>query len=118
MKIKYLDDNHYLFGNKGAVWSDKIHIWESGNFSTTMCGTPGLSSNWAAIEEKEEAGCPECITKFLEAKKEVYDAKVAEVDHLPGEIISFSDWLEFKTHMSREQIAKMITIWKLELDNR
>jgi len=69
MKIHYLDRTHYLFGNKGAVWSNKIHIIDSkAEGYGTMCGTPTLSSNWAAINElTEEHGlCPECKAKYDE----------------------------------------------------
>ena len=57
-----LSSNQYLFGNKGAVWSNKVHIAQSGD-ATTLCGTPMLSSNWARIEGVSEAGCPECLAK-------------------------------------------------------
>ena len=70
MKIHYLDNKHWLFGNKGACWSNKIHICKSGDSgSGTMCGTPTLSSNWAALYEyTEDHGlCPKC--------KELYDAE-------------------------------------------
>lgn len=57
-----LSSNQYLFGNKGAVWSNQVHIAQSGN-ATTLCGTPMLSSNWARIEGVEVAGCPVCLAK-------------------------------------------------------
>lgn len=57
-----LSSNQYLFGNKGAVWSNQVHIAQSGD-TTTLCGTPMLSSNWARIEGVEVAGCPECLAK-------------------------------------------------------
>ena len=70
MKIHYLDAKNYLFGNKGAVWSNAIHIANSGQH-TTRCGTPMLSSNWAAINElTEEHGlCPECKKSYDEDNK-------------------------------------------------
>lgn len=54
---------YYLFGNKGAVWSNKVHIAQSGS-PVTLCGTPMLSSNWASINGVKEAGCPECLAKL------------------------------------------------------
>ncbi len=62
MNIKELKSIYYLFGNKGAVWSNKVHIAQSGD-AVTLCGTPMLSSNWASIEGVKEAGCPKCLAK-------------------------------------------------------
>jgi hypothetical protein len=62
MNIKELKTIYYLFGNKGAVWSNKVHIAQSGS-PVTLCGTPMLSSNWASIEGVKQAGCPECLAK-------------------------------------------------------
>ena len=67
MAIKYLENGHYLFGNKGAVWSGSAHIAKSGQ-STTLCGTPMLSSNHVAFNEIQEPGCKECITIYKEKK--------------------------------------------------
>jgi hypothetical protein len=67
MKTSELKSNFYMFGNKGAVWSNKAHIAQSGIFSgTTLCETPMLSTNWARIEEVKEIGCPECLAKYKE----------------------------------------------------
>jgi hypothetical protein len=60
MKQGELKANQYLYGNKGAVWSDEVHIAE-GSSSTTLCGVPMLSNNWAQIEGIDHAGCSECI---------------------------------------------------------
>lgn len=60
MKIEYLDKEHYLYGNKGACWSNQVHIAKSG-INGTLCGTPMLATNWAAHWGKDEPGCPECI---------------------------------------------------------
>lgn len=68
MKIHHLDSTHYLFGNKGALWSKAAHIANSGD-SLTLCGTPMLSSNWIAIEEVTEAGCEKCIEIWQENSK-------------------------------------------------
>jgi hypothetical protein len=69
MSLKWLDDKHYLYGNKGCVWSKKAHIAESGfNNPGTLCGTPMLATNWVALEGIQEPGCPECI--------EIYNKKL------------------------------------------
>ena len=62
---KDLNKDEYIFGNKGSVWSDEIHIGVSGT-STTICGTPMLSSNWASIEKIKHASCPRCLDKRKE----------------------------------------------------
>lgn len=64
---------HYMFGNKGAVWSNEVHLSKSG-LSTTLCGTPMLSSNWARIEEVKEIGCPKCIELYNNSKNELNHA--------------------------------------------
>ena len=53
----------YLFGNKGAVWSNAAHLSKSG-LSTTLCGLPMLSTNWARIEGVTEIGCAKCIAVY------------------------------------------------------
>lgn len=63
--VEYLNKDEYLFGNKGNVWSDEIHIGVSGR-STTLCDTPMLSSNWASIEKMKHASCPKCLDKRKE----------------------------------------------------
>ena len=65
MKIKVVDlkKDFHIFGNKGSVWNDSAHVSKSGE-STTLCGTPMLSSNWARIEKLEHIGCEECINKY------------------------------------------------------
>jgi hypothetical protein len=58
MKLK---PNYYLFGGKGAVWSETTHI--ASNFSsTTLCGKPMLSSNHSEIQGIKKPGCKECIS--------------------------------------------------------
>ena len=64
MTIKFFNKGEhqfYLFGNKGAVWGKTTHIAGGNVRGTTLCGTPMLSSNHAAFEGVQEAGCPECI---------------------------------------------------------
>jgi len=65
MKIKVLDlkKDFYMFGNKGTDWSDSAHIARNGD-STTLCGVPMLSNNWAKIEKLEHIGCEDCISKY------------------------------------------------------
>jgi hypothetical protein len=59
MNIKNLAKNQMIFGNKGAVWSNRCHIYESQK--GILCGTPALSTNWARIEGVKEIGCPKCL---------------------------------------------------------
>jgi len=59
MNIKELKPQYSIFGNKGAVWGNKCHIYKNGK--GILCGIPGLSSNWARIEEVQEIGCPDCL---------------------------------------------------------
>ena len=61
MNVADLKPNYSVFGNKGNVWSNTAHIYESGKGN--MCGTPALSSNWAAIEGVSEIGCPICLNE-------------------------------------------------------
>jgi hypothetical protein len=63
MKTSELKSIYYAFGNKGAVWTNTVHIAESGS-PVTLCGTPMLSTNWASIEGIKEIGCPECLKKI------------------------------------------------------
>jgi hypothetical protein len=56
--VKDLKPEFSIFGNKGNVWGNTAHIYESGKGN--LCGTPALSTNWARIEELTECGCPEC----------------------------------------------------------
>jgi len=62
MKISELKQGYTIFGNKGNVWSDTAHIYESGKGN--MCGTPALSTNWAKIEGVEQIGCKICLHSY------------------------------------------------------
>jgi hypothetical protein len=62
MKTSELKQGYTIFGNKGNVWSNTAHIYESGK--GIMCGTPALSNNWAEIEKVENIGCKECLEKY------------------------------------------------------
>lgn len=68
MKTKDLKSNYYMFGNKGTVWSNNAHIAKNGE-SLTLCGTPMLSTNWARLEELEEAKCERCNELYNEQNK-------------------------------------------------
>jgi hypothetical protein len=67
MKTADLKPNYSIFGNKGNVWSNTAHIYKGGNGN--LCGTPALSSNWAAIEGVKEIGCKECLEKYKKLEK-------------------------------------------------
>jgi hypothetical protein len=62
LKVTDLKPGYSVFGNKGNVWSNTAHIYESGKGN--MCGTPALSTNWARIEEVEYIGCPGCLAAY------------------------------------------------------
>jgi hypothetical protein len=64
MNVKDLKPNHYIFGNKGNVWSNTAHIAKSDFSGRTLCGVPMLSNNWARIEEVKTIGCAECLAKY------------------------------------------------------
>jgi hypothetical protein len=70
-KIATIEDfpGAYIFGNKGAVWSNKAHLTGIGpERSKTLCGTPMLSSNHVRIQGITEVGCQVCIDKYFELK--------------------------------------------------
>jgi hypothetical protein len=79
MKKSDLKSNYYMYGNKGSVWSKKVHICESGS-SVTLCEKPMLSNNWASLLEVEEIGCEDCIKKYIEKSK-----TLLEIINLDGE---------------------------------
>lgn len=72
LPVSELENNFYMFGNKGNVWGNSAHIAKSGD-PVTLCETPMLSSNWARIENLKEIGCQECIEKY---KKEYLKNKI------------------------------------------
>ena len=59
VNIKKLGKEFSIFGNKGNVWTNTAHAYQSGKGN--LCGTPALSSNHAAMNGIEEVGCPECL---------------------------------------------------------
>jgi hypothetical protein len=62
LKVNDLRPGYSVFGNKGNVWNDSAHIYESGK--GIVCGTPSLSTNWARVEGVEHIGCPKCLAKY------------------------------------------------------
>ena len=85
MRTQDLKTGFSIFGNKGAVWSNECHI--QGGGSTTLCGTPMLSTNWARIEEVEHIGCPKCL--------EVYNSDKGKTTYekwIDGELSNFGSF--------------------------
>ena len=82
MNVADLRPNYSVFGNKGNVWGNTAHIYESGKGN--MCGTPALSSNWAAIEGVSEIGCPECLNKY-QAMEDEYTDFERQLEYMAGE---------------------------------
>jgi hypothetical protein len=78
MNKKELHNEFYMYGNKGACWTNNIHIAKSGS-STTLCGTPMLAFNWANRWEKEEIECEDCLLKYNEEPivKATKDGKIS-----------------------------------------
>lgn len=62
MNKNELKPGYHIFGNKGTVWSNSAHIYQSG--VGNLCGTPALSHNWARALEVQTIGCPECLKKY------------------------------------------------------
>jgi hypothetical protein len=67
MKVTELKSNYSIYGNKGNVWNNTAHIYESGKGN--LCGTPALATNWAKIEKVEHIGCQDCIEKYNKNNK-------------------------------------------------
>lgn len=77
MKKSELKNGYWIFGNKGNVWSETAHIFTS-LASTTLCGVPMLSNNWAKIEDVQEIGCKDCL--------KIYNQKtLLEIINIDGE---------------------------------
>jgi hypothetical protein len=65
IKVADLKPGYSMFGNKGSVWANRVHISQDNSFAgVTLCNTPMLSSNHARIEGVKEVGCPDCITMY------------------------------------------------------
>jgi len=56
---------HYIYGNKGNLWTNNAHAAFIGH-STTVCGVPMLATNWCAIHNVQEVQCKECKSKIDE----------------------------------------------------
>ena len=63
IKKEQLKSGYSIFGNKGNVWSNTAHIYQSGNGN--LCGTPALSSNHAGYAGID-AGCEKCCAIYKE----------------------------------------------------
>jgi hypothetical protein len=63
IKKTELKSGYSIFGNKGNVWSNTAHIYQSGNGN--LCGTPALSSNHAGYAGID-AGCEKCCAIYKE----------------------------------------------------
>jgi len=57
-----LKPNQMIYGNKGNVWTNTAHIYQSG--VGNLCGTPALATNWARIEGIKHVGCERCLEKL------------------------------------------------------
>lgn len=68
MKVLELKPQFSLYGNKGTVWSNNAHIYQSGKGN--LCGTPALATNWARIEGLTEANCEKCNEVYNQLMQE------------------------------------------------
>jgi hypothetical protein len=66
IQVKDLKAGYSIYGNKGNVWSNTAHIYESSKGN--LCGTPALSTNHARLEGVEVAGCPKCNEVYKASK--------------------------------------------------
>jgi hypothetical protein len=64
MKNTELKPSQMIYGNKGNVWTNTAHIYESG--LGNLCGTPALATNHARLNEIKVAGCVECSKEYSE----------------------------------------------------
>lgn len=64
MKAIELKNEFFIYGNKGNVWNNNAHIYQSGKGN--LCGTPALAFNWAKENKLEEANCELCNKKYGE----------------------------------------------------
>ena len=106
MQESELKKGYHKFGNKGACWSNEVHITKSDFSGTTLCGVPTLSSNWARIWEHDEIKCPECLKLYENHTKEDYVMRMTDepdgsdenwtvgIDKMrSGEVIEVSKWI-------------------------
>ena len=81
MNKKDLNSKHYGFGNKGAVNSNMACIHKSGDFSGSLCGIPGLSSNYVQIWDHQTLECPKCLQLYNEQNPYSLDSDNYKVRH-------------------------------------
>ena len=81
MQKNDLKKGFWIFGNKGNVWSNDAHIFQSVS-SLTLCGVPMLSSNWAKIEDVQEIGCKKCLEIYNEKMKTLLE--IINTDNEPN----------------------------------
>lgn len=87
MKANKLQQGYFQFGNKGAVFTNKTHIALTGTGSTTLCGTPMLSSNWATIDNHDEIGCPKCLAIYGKPNSEEWNLMMKAIKQELGKPI-------------------------------
>ena len=113
MKKEDLKPGYFVFGNKGAVWSNECHIAKAGLHSTTLCGTPMLSRNYGVDEE--HIGCEECIAayeKIVNVQSSI-ELKAVNFDDLkPGDCISD---VPLNDVVHTKEIAVIISKWPVVL---
>lgn len=106
MKMTFLDSCHMLYGNKGAVWTNSVHICET-NSSGTLCGTPMLATNWAAQMEVETPGCLKCRT--------IYACKNAKIEDLIGVCIKNDrNGVYDESEVTKEDLITVILMYVIE----
>ena len=90
MNVTDLKPGFHQFGNKGAVWNNATHIVKNGFGSTTLCGTPMLSTNWAEEEGHKTIGCEKC----LEVYKTLLEGE--EMDAIKKDVLERIDYMNTK----------------------
>lgn len=86
MEVTEIKQGYYEFGNKGACWENKVHLAKTAD-SATLCGTPMLSTNWAAIWGLETVGCPKCLEEYNSCDlSKPYEKIVTKVNNLSRRI--------------------------------
>ena len=76
-----LNSKHYGFGNKGAVNSNMACIHKAGDFTGSLCGIPGLSSNYVQIWDHLTLECPKCLQLYNERNPYSLDTDMYKVRH-------------------------------------
>jgi hypothetical protein len=104
-----------LYGNKGAVWTNSVHICETGFNSSTLCGTPMLATNWAAEMEVEKPGCLKCRTIYAckNAKREDLIRVCMNNDH-NGVYSDKACKAESMPLATKDDLVTVIMMWVIE----